>query len=204
MSLVLTEAARPYLVAQQGALDGFKGDPATWEAAYRGSMDELMVEIAPHLPATCARLLDVGGGMGGIDALIARRYGGDCEVTILDGVEDPPVVRRHFETFNDARIALEFLSANGVARSRFIPPTSARLLGGRLFDLVVSFASWGFHYAPETYLDAVRGCCTPGTVLILDVRRGKPSWLGDLFDAFGRGETISRHGKFDRLKFVAR
>lgn len=201
--LSVSDAAFPYLVLQQGALDGFKADRTAWERAYCQQTMALLGEIAPHLPAACARVLDVGGGMGGIDALIGRTYDTDVEITILDGVDDPPVMRRHAETFNDARIALDFLAANGVSAARFVPASSARLLGTGPFDLVVSFASWCFHYGPETYLEAVKAACAPGAVLILDVRRGKPSWLGDLFDAFGSGETISRHGKFDRLKFVA-
>jgi SAM-dependent methyltransferase len=38
-------------------------------------------------------------------------------------------------------------------------------------DLVISLASWGFHYPLRTYLDQVHRALAPGGRLILDVRR---------------------------------
>lgn len=188
MSLVVTDAAYPYLVLQQGRLDHLKHDRPAWEAAYTAKMALLFAAISPFLPAACRNLLDVGGGMGGIDALISAHYGHDCEVVIVDGLNDAPAMMLHRQTFNDADVAYGFLTANGVRRFMAIPPSMAKapILAGQApkYDLVVSFGSWCFHYPPSEYLEFVMARCHPDTVLILEVREGKPEWVLQLLDVF--------------------
>lgn len=184
-AIAVTDAAFPYLVLQQGALDHLKGDRIVWEDAYRARLAELFAQIAPHLPKTCARILDVGGGMGGIDILLHRHFG--AEISIVDGLDDPPVMVRHDKTFNSLVVAAQFLEANGVRDFRLRPPIAFRtdpLGSGKVADLVVSFASWCFHYPPAEYLEAVKAACHADTILILDVREGRADWLQQLLGVF--------------------
>jgi hypothetical protein len=51
---------------------------------------QISTQIRPLLPETIEGVLDIGGGMGGIDALINHEYGGTLDVVIVDGDRDPP------------------------------------------------------------------------------------------------------------------
>lgn len=198
--MIVTDAAFPYLVAQRGRIDALKHDRPAWEAAYAADLAETLANITPHLPARCGAILDVGGGMGGIDAMLSRHYGG-LEVCILDGEADPAAVRSHAETFSHMGAARDFLAVNGVERfERYTPDLGEP----RSFDLIVSFAAWCFHIEPAAYLPFVKACCHPGTILILDVRRGRPAWSADLHDAFQRIDVAHVSGKFERMVFRAR
>ena len=166
--IVVPDEALPYLVLQKGRLDPLKHDPAKWLPAYRACLADQFDEIEGFLPRNCAKMLDVGSGLGGIDILIARKTG--AEVYLLDGEADEPVMRVHRETFNDMAVAGRFFEANGEKLAGYYTPKSEDL--GGPYDLVVSFGSWCFHYPPAVYLDRVLKACKPGAVLIVDVRHG--------------------------------
>jgi hypothetical protein len=200
--LKITHEAYPYLVAQRGALDDMKGDPETWSAKYCDVLSSEFRSIEPHLPKTCHAILDVGSGMGGIDALINAHFGGDCEVCLLDGVDDPPAVELHGSTFNNMRIAKNYLELNGVKRFAFIDANDAHRHATVRADLVVSFKSWCFHYAPERYLDLVLLACHPETVLILDIRRDRPEWLKTVQEHFLCTDLVYAGIKFCTYRFI--
>lgn len=175
--LVITENAFPYLVAQRGALDDMRGNHALWCKKYLEVLSAEMHLIQPYLPTSCDVLLDIGGGMGGIDILLSRHFGG-CHVTILDGLSDPPMMEKHAETFSNMGAAAEFLKVNGVTSFDFIDASTTDRSASRLYDLVVSFKSWCFHIEPQRYLDFVLKSIIPGqTKLIIDVRR-EPEHVG--------------------------
>lgn len=178
--MIVTEDAYPYLVAQRGALHDMKGDSTTWLNQYFDVISSEFRSITPFLPRRCASILDIGGGMGGIDCFINQHFGGDCQLTILDGVDDPPEVTQHSKTFNHMSIARQFLAANGVANFDFIDANSAHRRAIRKYDLVVSFKSWCFHYEPSQYLDLVVSACHSESILLIDVRRDKPEWFDEL------------------------
>jgi SAM-dependent methyltransferase len=207
--LVVTDEAFPYLVLQQGRLDHLKHDRRAWEAAYNAKMAELMRSIEPHLPDACNNVLDIGGGMGGIDALLARRFGPDCEVTILDGEADLPVMTLHRKTFSHKDVCKAFLEANGVRPERFsyVAPDLRATPGACMqpFDLVVSFGSWCFHYPPEEYLAFVKRTCRPGATLIIELRLGGTyDWQADLLEAFDPVGVAGASDKFIRVVYAAR
>lgn len=200
--LTVTHEAYPYLVAQRGALDDMRGDPATWIAKYCDVLQSEFRCFEHHLPKTCDKILDVGSGMGGIDAMFNAYYGGECTVCLLDGVDDPPAVELHRATFNNMRIAQDYLRLNGVSNFSFIDANDAHRLAPSKFDLIVSFKSWCFHYEPERYLDLVQGACHPETVLIIDVRRDKPDWLKTLQAEFACTDLVFPGIKFCTYRFV--
>lgn len=191
-----------YLKLQRGALDHLAGDRAAWRVAYQDSLTADLETMLPHLPEHCGNVLDVGSGLGGIDVLIDRQYGGDVYVSLMDGIDDPPELKFHNCTYNDMKVARDFLTRNGVVRCGYYstPPR-----GAVEFDLIVSLQSWCFHYGPSAYLSFVRQCCHPETVLILDVRTDKPHWREELVDAFGAEVAVAlSRPKFERLVFHAK
>ena len=195
--LIIDDAHFAYLAVQRGKESDLRGDRAAWQEAFETSLYHTIGTMYAHLPERCATVLDVGSGLGGINILLARLYP-DLAVTLLDGESDPPVVELHRKTFNDMHVAKDFLARNGVSRFNYFTPALGE---PRAFDLIISCGSWCFHYEPAVYLDFVKACCRPGTVLILDVRRGKPEWRRDLECALGPASVVHSAEKFERLVF---
>lgn len=204
----VSEAAFEYLKLQKGSLDKYSGDRDTWLSYYHRDLEDTFAQIEPHLPDVphTLRLLDVGSGLGGIDALIRRKYedqlGRHVHVNLLDGIADPPKMTLHRKTFNNMAIALDFQRDNGLQDQDF------RCWGPDLtdfadnkFDLVVSFGSWCFHYSPSIYIRQVYRALAPGAVLILDVRRNKPDWFHTLEGALELVATVAVKDKFHRCVF---
>lgn len=178
----VSDAAFEYLRLQKGSLDRFASNRKLWEKAYRDDLAATYNECRPYLPAQCWAVFDIGSGLGGIDVLLSRHYGGDPFVYLLDGVDDPPEMRLHRETFSNKSVALEFLSSNGIARDHihYYGPDAETLAAP--YDLVVSFGSWCFHYPPDVYLPRLLagGGLHADSVLILDVRNDKPEYWAQL------------------------
>jgi SAM-dependent methyltransferase len=199
--MIVEDSHFEYLRLQKGSLDKASHDRAAWHLAYEQALTKDYAGIHPFLPPSCSSILDVGGGLGGVDALLVKKYGGDCEVCILDGESDPPKMNLHRETFNDMAVARDFLGKNGVSNfSYYAPP---RLGEPRPFDLIVSLGSWCFHYEPKTYLGFVRACCRPGTVIILDVRKQKEEWIRQLKSTWQWVGVVHIALKRDRMVFRA-
>jgi len=171
-----------YLRLQKGSLEPLAYDRERWHAAYEADLWRTYCEIRPYLPETCWASLDIGSGLGGIDVLLSRHYGGELNVNLLDGEHDAPDMKLHRQTFSNAAVARDFLTVNGVRRDRigyYTPTDTAAFLP---WDLVLSLGSWCFHYEPNTYLPRLleRGGLHADTVIILDVRRDKGEWTSQL------------------------
>lgn len=196
--ITISDEVFPYLVLQKGELYWLNGDRQLWERAYAEDIQGIFNNIEPCLPTACHSILDVGGGMAGINILLARHYGSPL-VAVLDGESDPPQMHRHAWTFNDLGVTGRFLAANGV--DNFLPIPANKLPDPRPFNLITSYGSWCFHYAPGVYLDWVKACCLPTTTLILDVRTIHPDWLETLENTFHRVGFIDHGNKHDRYVF---
>lgn len=195
-----------YLRIQKGSLDQFAGDRLEWQKHYEADLAATFGQIEPFLPADCGEILDVGSGLGGIDVLLSRHYLARNReapgVTLLDGLEDPPVMNLHRRTFSNARIARNFHWKNGTSLLRLATVGPDVQTFAQPFDLIVSFGSWCFHYPPAFYLGPV---CTsglkPSTVLVLDVRAEKPDWFGDLERALELVTMVAVKPKWSRCVF---
>lgn len=210
-SLNIDHEAYPYLVAQRGALDDMKAEPQLWCDKY---MDVLLSEfrsIEPYLPTYCKRVLDVGSGLGGINILLNEHYGGCMQVTLLDGIDDPPEVSSHSATFNHMGVARRFLKMNGLDKMTFIDANNPDRFATGTYDLIVSFKSWCFHTPPAKHLDLVRQACRPGTRIILDVRGGSADradqrsydYMRTLTAAFKHRSMVHYGLKFETHMFEA-
>ena len=99
----------------------------------------------------------------------------------------------HNKSFNDAAVTADFLRCNGVKRHKHYPPMTQKF--DEKFDLVWSFAAWGFHIYPGDYLDQVKEALAPKAVVILDVRKTRDDWLAMLIHAFGKNLQVLERGK---------
>jgi SAM-dependent methyltransferase len=170
LGIKIPNEAWPYLQMQRGAISDMRADHhERWLQAYTDAVYGEFDCIEPYLPATCGAVLDVGSGLGGINILLTRHFGDQCEVSLLDGATDAPMVKSHDETFNHFDVARNFLSLNGVRHIHCID-ASKPLVAPSFYDLVVSFKSWCFHIEPSRYIDFVHRHCAPGARIIVDMR----------------------------------
>lgn len=203
--MIVDDSHFAYLALQKGSLDHLKDDRAAWLAAYEASLEFDLATMMPFLPHKCASILDIGSGLGGIDVMLNRHYGGGLKVRLLDGVDDPPEMRLHRKTFNDMRVAEDFQNRNGVLDFGFYSPAAAaaNMPSPIKFDLIISLGSWGFHYAPKIYMHFVRQVShgnNGGTVLIADLRNGKPHWCEQI-RYFDRKAVALSRPKFERVVY---
>jgi hypothetical protein len=115
-------------------------------------------------------VLDIGCGLGGPTALIAKHCGG--AVHLLDG--DGWGIRKvgygpSMQPYNYRLETEKLLMANGVESFCWHDVGSTEL---PKVDNVVSLISWGWHYPVSTYVDAVADSLQSGGRLILDLRPG--------------------------------
>jgi len=205
--MLVSDEAFEYLRIQKGSLDRFASQRKLWEKAYRSDLETTYNEIRPFLPAACWGLLDIGSGLGGIDVLLSRHYaqvqGRPPFVNLLDGEADAPVMRVHRETFNDMRVARNFLTANGIKPEHFdyYTPTAFNL--PKPYDLVVSFGSWCFHYPPDVYLPLLLsgGGLHADSVLIVDVRNEALEYAQQLSERMRIAGVIRQARKYTRLAY---
>lgn len=202
-SFTISDEAFEYLKVQRCASADHLSDRTAFEANYHREIFDLYDTIAPFLPSECAAVLDIGAGLGGIDAVLNRHYGGQLAVYPLDGLNEAPVVAKHDRPFSNRDVARRFLTANGVTTFGYYAAGGDAPRVARPFPLVVSFASYCFHYAPDVYLNFVKACAAPGAVLIFDVRRGKADWIDTLERYFGPGRIASTGKKFQRMVYAA-
>ena len=198
MSLIIEPSHWDYLKIQHGSIASEENlaDFAKWQAAYEASLANLLANIEPALPKECGSILDIGSGLGGVDILLGRHYGG-ATVGLLDGIDCPPHTHAANIPFSNAAVATDFHHKNG---SKFVrcywpaPPPAEH------FDLIVSFAAYCFHIAPFEYMPVLMNNVRSHTVLIFDVRK-KKEWLAPLVTAFGQPKVLYSAEKFIRCAF---
>jgi len=181
--LRIPDQAFPYLLNQRGALSDMQADRSRWESLYVDTIFAEFEMMRPFLPKTCDAILDIGSGLGGIDALLNSHYGGDCRITLVDGVADSSEVELHRKTFNNMSVARDFLKANEVPLHHIshIDANDPKRCVSMKYDLVISLKSWCFHVEPNEHIQLAVDASELGhTVLIVDLRRGKDDWRAQL------------------------
>jgi len=166
-------------------------------ASYSQMIRDDFEMIRPHLPLTVEHMLDVGCGIAGLDVVLYQHYRSNpgLKITLLDH-NDPRTLPRYgflesSEFYNALDVSKAVLLHNRVPTNVFetLDAADDEFPGGPL-DLVVSIASWGFHYPISAYLDRVHRALAPGGRVILDVRRGHGQ-LEELADRFAEVEPIA-------------
>lgn len=192
-----------YLVNQRGEVAHERNDFARWKAAYEASIEAIYQNITPVLPRDCGNALDIGSGLGGIDIYLSRHYENAAHFCLLDGDETGPDVQWSFEPHNSMTTAFDFLQKNGVGSLSALTPGNLDKWRGDPFDLVVSFAAWGFHIHPGNYLGDLMKVIDNETIVILEVRRTKEEWLRLFLEALGTPKVLHKTEKLVRLAFRA-
>lgn len=187
-----------YLQIQRGEVSDHRHDFGKWKDAYVQSLVSIMESISPALPTECARMLDIGSGLGGIGLLLARKYGPDLHVDLVDGLNDPPEVQSHIRTFSNRSVALDFYRANGHTNVEYSYPAPADRTP---VDLIVSFAAYCFHLYPPDFFDLVKEMSHEKTVKIFDVRRTRRDWVEMTIREWGKPVVLLQGEKFVRLAF---
>ncbi len=174
--MIIPDSALPYIRLQRGdcRVEDLRAD-------FTNRMLAEYVSMVPFLPVRCARLLDVGCGICGIDVHLWKCYPA-VKLCLFDRDETGKAGGRYGfhegnRFYSSWVAARELLEANGVPRgsTRFLDaPGWLPSAPARYFDLIISLASWGFHYPISTYLADVVRTARPGATVIVDVRRGTP------------------------------
>jgi hypothetical protein len=202
--MIIHENHFQYLVNQRGEVAHERADFNRWQAAYEASLEAIYQNIVPVLPHECGSLLDIGSGLGGIDIHLSRHYA-HCfpHICLLDGDNGNPEVDWSFEPHNSMAVAFDFLHKNGVTDVSSLSPGNLDKWKGEPFDLVMSFAAWGFHIHPGNYLGDLMKVIHDQTVVIVEVRRTQEEWLRLFVEALGAPKVLFRANKLVRLAFRA-
>jgi len=137
---------------------------------------EIYRNISKSLPSQSTNILDIGCGIGGINAFIYQHYKNKPNIHLLDkdGIGE---IFYGFEKeashYNNLNLSKKFLVDNGLSEKKITTYDISKVEfpNNIEFDLVISLISWGFHYPLDTYLTNVSDMLTSGGVLILDLRK---------------------------------
>lgn len=190
-----------YLVNQHGRVAHERGNFAAWKQAYERSIEAIYANVCTVLPRDCRSVLDIGSGLGGVDIFLSRHYGSDTHICLLDGDNGNPEVEWSFEPHNSMSVAFDFLYKNGVTNISGVEPGRLDTRKDGEFDLVVSFAAYGFHIHPGNYIEDLKKVTHKSTVIVLEVRRTKEDWLRTFVEAFGTPMVLEREKKYVRVAF---
>lgn len=175
--VIVPEVARAFIARHR---DCYK----TGKGGFTFSLKEDLGRIQSVLPKKVARILDIGCGMAGIDVVLKRIYPA-AELWLLDGDGVDPrdgwLDERGAFSSRDAANAL--LAANGVKADRWINVNTKEALEA---DLVISLASWGYHYPLSTY-NVTRGLC------IADLRKAKEPARGKVLVEYPKRNLCAWH-----------
>lgn len=194
MTLLLSDEAQRYARSQRGNL--YNLPHKEWRKAFDAYLLSTLDQIEACVGCAVGRVLDIGSGIGAIDVLLRQRYG--CGLVLLDGNDDGPTPERSDRTHNHQSVTSRFLLDNGVEEFTYLTPDAVRVIP---CDLILSFASWCFHYPPSWYLDYVRQCALPGAHLVIDIRIDRPSWREEMRRAFKEKWVVQTSRKFERVHF---
>lgn len=139
---------------------------------YTARVREEAEQLRPWL-VPVQSFLDIGCGLGLIDALIAKiTAANDVNMMDGDGKIDNRVMGYNDGTkaWADVRVGRRLVAANTDAdvRAHVANPELTIPVG-----LIVSFKSWGHHYSIHEYLPLAQRSLKPGGRVIVDLRNGK-------------------------------
>lgn len=111
-------------------------------------------------------ILDIGCGVGISTCSLAKKF--QASIAVIDGTGDASVQsgRGTNGPWNDMAVTKAMLEENGVEAVIYNIGDEIR---GK-FDLITSYASWGWHYPISTY--DYRKLLNPGGFISIDIRRG--------------------------------
>lgn len=183
--LVIPDFAVPFVRYQRSRYVERKvPDPEEVKRRYAAHVGEDFAGMLPHLPPIVTRILEIGCGVGALNVFLQKHYPA-AEVWLLDGDKISNAGGAGYssnpDVYNSRAITEKLLAANGCKVDRWLDIGTKEQLDA---DLIVSLASWGYHYPLSTYR-------TSG-LHIVDLRRGPEP---------ARGTKIFEGPKYDRCLF---
>lgn len=158
--------------------------------------------VLPHIKTPPENILDIGAGMGGVDVLLFKHFGGTPDLVLLDADKVDAEISYGFSArasvYSKKSEVKEFLIGNGVPRKKFnlvknFPDPSHK------FDLITSFISCGFHYPLSVYMSNIIKGIKPEGVLILDIRKDITAQFDMLHDKFRFVDTIQDNKTYKKV-----
>jgi len=173
-------------------------EPEDVKRGYLKWVAEDFAGMEPVLPAHVDTILEIGCGMAAIEVHLKRKYP-NAKLWLLDGTganivkfddTDSDVGKggwnENLQPYNSREHTEMLLEANGVKVDRWIDIGTKEHLKA---DLILSMASWGYHYPFSTY--SVEG------FVICDLRRGREDARIQRVMANG-GKNIFKGPKYER------
>jgi len=183
LDLIIPDACVPYIRYQRSRYNERKvPDPEEVKRRYAAHVAEDFAGMEPHLPERVNSILEIGCGMAALQVFLHRKYP-NARLELLDGDKVTAPGGGGYsskpDVYNSRAHTEMLLAANDVKVDRWhdigIPELPAA-------DLIISMASWGYHYPLSTYR------MSSGTY-IADLRRGVEK---------KRGKVIWAQPKYDR------
>lgn len=162
----ITDEAVKYMGADDAARFGHR------LPYYTSRVREEAEQLRPWL-TPAESFLDIGCGLGLIDALIAEITGAKF-IHMMDGEGDNS---NRVMGYNDGTKAWADVNVGGrlvAANTKSVVYVHTADPAKRIeVDLIVSFKSWGHHYSIHEYLPLALRSLKPGGRVIVDLRNGK-------------------------------
>lgn len=191
--MIIPDECVPYIRWQRSRLSAAKV-PDDVEVKRRYVLWTLQdfTDMEPYLPANVSSIVEIGCGMAGIQVYLKRKYP-DAVLSLLDGNTVTNQGGAGYgvaaDVYNSRECTEKLLEANGVRVDRWIDIGTTEHLKA---DLILSMASWGYHYPFNTY--KVSG------FVVVDLRRKVEAKMID--SALRAGGSICYHGvKYERCAF---
>lgn len=184
--LVMPDECIPFIRFQRSRYSEHKvPDVADVRRRYAAHVAEDFEGMRAHLPAQVRSILEVGCGVGALNVFLQRAFP-EASVTLLDGDKVSRDGGAGYSStpdiYNSRERTEQLLAANGCKVDRWLDIGTKEVLEA---DLIVSLASWGYHYPLATY--RARGFA------IVDLRRNAEQ---------RRGKVIFEGPKYDRCAFT--
>lgn len=190
--MIIPDECVPYIRYQRSRfIEAKVPDPNEVKRRYAAWVREDFENMEPHLPANVRSIIEVGCGMAGIQLYLKRKFP-DATLTLLDGNKVTRAGGAGYssipDVYNSRAHTEALLAANGVGVDRWLDIGAKQVLDA---DLILSMASWGFHYPFATY--SAQG------FVIVDLRRRAEdnmiAWVRQ------HGKIIFNGPKYERCAF---
>ncbi|QUS57509.1 class I SAM-dependent methyltransferase [Pseudovibrio brasiliensis] len=174
--LYLTEKHRNFLLCQRTDLIGKDEDAVL--RLYRKHLAKAVKMLRMHAPTLSSkgRFLDIGCGLGFGVLVLKEIYGPEHQFVGIDKNGKDTEIRYGFqpeaEIYNDLQRTSENLHLNGILKSNLeLIDLNEHPFPDGIFDIVVSFLAYGWHFPISTYLQNLKKVTRKGSVIYLDLRR---------------------------------
>ncbi len=144
---------------------------------YHNIMFNEFLTIEKFISPKDINVLSVGGGLGGLELIINKKFDNKSYYFIERNFISKKVKygwggKINNEAYNNLNIQKEFLTINGMLDSQInIYDYDKDSLPTIEFDLVISLLSLDYHYDFELYINYLKKVCKPSTKIIFDTIR---------------------------------